>query len=238
MSSTLADFYTQMKPFLTGAQTLDQIREALGPSPSGDDNFTFYRVLAERNVFKIMRELYAPLHTLVRREAPETWAPLVRAYVVAYPPGGRHPTCCGKAFSEFLAQRREHEPTQPVVYEELADFCWVRSYVYSAPDGEDDGFDRRLFVRQYTYRVHDLAAALERDAQAPVPDPQPLVLIIYRHTRSLQTRLFLPSAAGLVALAQRQGAEIPEPLRVIPAPHVVEADAQLVAHGVLVPRPG
>ncbi|MCA9710489.1 MAG: putative DNA-binding domain-containing protein [Myxococcales bacterium] len=237
MSVALADFFAQMQPFLTGAQDLARTREALGPSPSGDDDFAFYRVLAERNLFKIMRELYGPLRTLVLRDDPERWAPLVRAYARAHPPGGHHPNCFGEALSDFLAAQREQQPEQPVLYEELADFLWIRQAVYAAPDGEGDGFDRRLFVRQYTHRVHDLAVALERDPQAPVPAPQPMLLLVYRHFRSLQTRLFQPSAAGLVALARRQGAPVPEPLQAIPADHVEQAAAQLVAHRVLAPPP-
>lgn len=236
MSLALADFYAQMKPFLTGAHDLARTREALGSSASGDENFAFYRVLAERNLFKILRDLYAPLRSLILRDEPGTWAPLVRRYAAAHPSGGCHPNSFGEAFSDFLVQRRERVPEQPVVYEELADFLWVRYFVYGAPEADDDGFEQRLFVRQYTHRVHDFVAALELDPDAPAPEPQPVLLLVYRHWRTLETRLFQPSAAGLVALAQRQGAEVPEPLRAVPAEHVEQADEQLVTHGVLGPR--
>ncbi len=234
--STLAEFYAHMRPYLQGARDLAQTRERLGPSPSGDHDFAFYRVLAERNVFRIMNDLYAPLRGLIIREQPGTWTPLVREYVAAHPPSGRHPNGLGEHFSEFLEQRRQRHPEQPDLYEELADYCWVRHAVYSAPDEPGDGFERRLYVRQYSVRIHDYAAALERDPQHPRPEPQPTVLLIYRHARTLETRLFLPSAAGLVALARRQGEPVPEPLRAIPAEHVDVADAQLVDHGVLMPR--
>jgi len=238
MSASLAGFYATMKPYLRGEQGLVQTRAALGPSPSGDGDFAFYRVLAERNVFRIMRDLYAPVRTLVLRDDPAAWGPLLRAYVAAHPPGGRHPNDLGVAFSEFLAQRREQHPTQSVLFEEIADFCWIRAAVYSAPDQPGDGFDQRLFVRQYSARVHDLVSALERDPDAPVPaEPQPVILLVYRHWRTLTTRLFQPSAAGLVALARRQQQEVPEPLRAIPDEQVRAADDQLVDHGVLSPRP-
>jgi len=237
MSPSLDDFYAEMKPFLMGEHTLPQTREVLGASPSGDDDFSFYRVLAERNLFKILSDLYAPLRALVLREDPEAWGPLVREYARVHPPGGHHPNSFGEAFSDHLAQRRERDPSQAVIYEEIADFCWIRQYVYSALDEADqsDGFEQRLFVRHYTHRVHEIVAALEQDAQAPLPEPQPILLLVYRHTRSLQTRLFSPSAAGLVALAKRQHMEVPEALRSIPSEHVATADAQLVEHGVLKP---
>ena len=236
MSVAHDEFYARMKPYLQGTRDLEQTREALGASPSGDHDFSFYRVLAERNLFRILRDLYAPLRTLVLRDDPEGWGPMVREFALAHPGGGHHPNALGEPFSEFLAERRERVPEQPVVYEEIADYCWVRQFVYSAPDTQDDGFEQRLFVRQYTHRVHDLVATLERDPKAPLPEPTPVVLLVYRHWRSLETRLFQPSAAGLVALARRQGQPVPEPLRAIPAEHVDVADAQFVEHGVLGPR--
>ena len=241
MSATLAGFFAHMRPYLMGQRGLEPTRDALGPSPSGDDAFAFYRVLAQRNLFQMMRQLYAPLHALVLRDeaegvvAPETWSAIVREQIAARPPGGRHPNCFGEGFSARLAARREREPGQPALYEEIADFCWIRALAHAAPDDEGDGFDARLFVRQYGWHVPELVAALERDPAAPRPDPRPVVLLVYRHLRSLQTRIFHPSAAGLVALARRQGAPVPSALQAVPIAHVDAAEAQLVEHGVLVP---
>lgn len=255
MSVTLSDFFAQMQPYLLGQQDLAQTRETLGPSPSGDHDFSFYRVLAERNLFKVMRELYGPLRTLMLRDHAEatargttpgndtgpaeraTWPELVAEYLAAHPPGGRHPNALGEALPEFLAARRERRPSQPVIYEEIADFCWIRMQVYRAPDDEGDGFDSRLLVRQYSYPIPDFVGALERDPQAPTPEARPMVVLVYRHWRLLQTRIFLPSAAGLVALARRQGAGVPAALQAVPTEHVDVAEQQLVAHGVLAPEP-
>lgn len=247
MSVGLPGFFAQMRPYLLGQQDLAQTRAALGPSPSGDDDFAFYRVLAQRNLFKVLRELYGPLLTLFVRDhdgpdGPDgrgggaaAWRALVEEYIAAHPPGGVHPNCFGEALPELLAARREREPSQPVVYEEIADFCWIRMQVYRAPDDEGDGFDSRLCVRQYSYPIADFVAALERDPSAPVPEPRPVVLLVYRHWRLLQTRIFLPTAAGLVALARRQGAPVPQALQSVPSEHVDVAEAQLVEHGVLAP---
>lgn len=242
MSSTLAGFFAQMRPYLAGQQGLGPTRDALGPSPSGDEAFAFYRVLAERNLVQVMRQLYAPLHALVVRDeaeglvAPGLWAALVREQIAANAPGGRHPNDFGEGFSARLTARRERDPQQPPIYEEIADFCWIRMQAASAPDDEGDGFDRRLHVRQYGWQVPDFVAALERDPGTPRPEPRPVVLLVYRHTRSLHTRVFHPSAAGLVALARRQGAAVPPALQAVPVAHVDAAEAQLVEHGVLVPR--
>lgn len=236
MSVALPEFFAQMRPYLLGNTELPQVREALGASPSGDDNFAFYRVLARRNLFKILRELFGPLYELVRRDDPERWADLARAYVAAHPATARHPNGFGEGFAAFVAERRQDDPSQPPLWEELADFLWIRQVVVAAPDDEGDGFDRRLFVRQYSHPVPQIVAALERDAAAELPEPSPVLVIVYRHWRSLQTRLFQPSAAGLVALARRQGLPVPEPLQAIPSEHVDIADAQLVDHGVLAPR--
>lgn len=243
MSTTLAGFFAQMRPFLAGQQGLGPTRDALGASPSGDEAFVFYRVLAERNRVQIMRQLYAPLHTLVVRDeadgtvAPGRWAAMTREQIAAHArPAGRHPNDFGEGFSARLAARREREPDQPALYEEIADFCWIRMQAARAPDDEGDGFDRRLYVRQYGWHVPEFVAALERDPTTPRPEPRPVVLLVYRHARSLQTRVFHPSAAGLVALARRQGVEVPSALQAVPAAHVHAAEAQLVEHGVLVPR--
>lgn len=238
----LSDFFARMQPYLLGQHDLVETREVLGPSPSGDDDFSFYRVLAQRNLYKVMAELYGPLRTLVLRDQlaehgsdAGTWRAMVEEYIAAHPPGGRHPNCFGEALPEFLATRRERIPSQPVIYEEIADFCWIRMQAHQAPDDEGDGFDSRLFVRQYSYAIPELVGALERDPEAPRPEPQPMVLLVYRHWQHLQVRLFRPSAAGLVALARRQGAEVPPPLQAIPREHVDVAEAQLVEHGVLSP---
>lgn len=238
MSVELSEFFGQMRPYLMGHTRLEQVRDALGPSPSGDEDFAFYRVLAERNLYKIIRELYGPLLALVSRQAEGAprWRELVAGYIEAHPPVARHPNGFGESFSAYLAARREQDEAQPALWEEIADFCWVRQAVAAAPDGEGDGFDRRLFVRQYSHPVPEIVGALERDPQAELPEPRPVLLLVYRHLQSLQTRLFQPSAAGLVALAKRQGLPVPEPLQAIPEEHVLVADEQLVGHGVLVPR--
>lgn len=240
MSATLAGFFAQMRPFLTGHQPLPVTRDALGPSPSGDEAFAFYRVLAERNLFQVMRQLYGPLHALVLRDEAEgtapagLWAALVREQIAEHPPRGRHPNDFGEGFWERLAARRQRHPEQTALYEEIADFCWIRMRAASTPDDDGDGFEARLFVRQYGWHVPEFVAALERDPSAPRPEPRPMVLLIHRHARSLQVRVFHPSAAGLVALARRQGTPVPPPLEAVPKEHVDAAEAQLVEHGVLV----
>lgn len=233
---SLAEFYDRMGPFLRGTQSLAHTREAIGASPSGDDDFAFYRVLVQRNVFRIMRDLYRPLQELVIREQPGVWTPMLREYEQAHPATGFHPSALGESFSDFLAERRQQHPEQLVIFEEMADFLWVRQAVYTAPDDAGDGFDQRLFVRHYTYRIHEFVGALEGDPQVPLPEPQALILIVYRHASLGLTRFFQPSAAGLVALAKRQGAPVPAPLQAVPEPQVAQADADLVGHGVLTPR--
>lgn len=242
MTTALAGFFAHMRPYLVGQQGLAPTRDALGPSPSGDEAFAFYRVLVERNLFQVMRQLYAPLHALVLRDeaeglaAPGLWSALVREQLAAHPPSGRHPNCFGEGFSEQLAARRLREPQQTALYEEIADFCWIRMRAGSALDDIGDGFDVRLFVRQYGWHVPELVTLLERDPSTPRPEPRPMVLLVYRHIQSLQTRVFRPSAAGLVALARRQEAPVPPALQAVPVAHIDAAEAQLIEHGILMPR--
>nr|MCH9686063.1 hypothetical protein [Deltaproteobacteria bacterium] len=196
----------------------------------------FYRVLVERNVFQILAEQHGPTRTVMQRLQPGLWASVVRQYVDAHPPTHWHPSYVGAGLSEFLAECREagDQRIDPL-FEEVADFCWVRMLAQRCPDGVGDGFEQRLFIRQYTRPIAPLVAAITEDPNAPIPPPQPVVVFIYRHWRDLDVRVFSPSAAGLVALARRQGATVPEALQAVPPEDVEAADTLLVEHGVLVP---
>lgn len=236
MTEPLESFFGHMRGYLLGDSTLAETREQLGPSPSGDQNFSFYRVLVQRNVFKILGEVHSPTRQLMERESPGLWATLVEEYIDAHPPTHWHPSQVGEHLSDFLAERRQGGDARLLaVYEEVADFCWTRQLAQRCPDDVGDGFDQRLFVRQYTSAVPPFVAALTQDKDTPIPPPQPTVVVIYRHVRELDVRVFSPSAAGLVALAKRQGAPIPEPLRAIPQDHVRVAEQQLAQFGIVEP---
>ncbi len=236
MTPTLDGFFDHMRAYLRGERTLAQTREQLGPSPSGDDDFAFYRVLIERNVFQILAELHGPTRILMQRLEPGLWGPLVRDYLTAHPPTHWHPSQVGEQLSEYLVQRREGGDARLLpVFEEVADFCWTRQLAQRCPDDVGDGFDQRVFIRQYTLAVPQLVTALQKADDAPIPPSRPIVVMIYRHWRDLDVRVFSPSAAGLVAFARRQGAAVPEALRAVPEDQVIAAQAQLVEHGILSP---
>ena len=112
-------------------------------------------------------------------------------------------------FSDWLAQRRKRLGDIPELLEEVADFQWISYSAHNAADGEADGFDERLFIRQYTHHVPRVVAALEKDRDADLPGREPVVVVVYRHLRNNEVRLLYPTKAGLAVLARRQGAQLP-----------------------------
>jgi hypothetical protein len=230
---SLPAFFAAMRPMLLGERSATDVQTELGDAPSGTDNLEFYRVLVERNLFKILRDLYGPVRHLALRADDGTWARLVRTFAKAHPPAHHDPNRFGEGFSEFLANERARHGSIPALWEELADFCWIRHRAHVAPDLDGDGFDVRLFVRHYTHDVVEVARRLGDDADAELPGAAPKLLVLYRHARTDQVRLYFPTAAGLAALARRQGEDLPEAFAAIGTEQVDAATLHLVEHGIL-----
>jgi hypothetical protein len=236
MTASLHAFFGAMRPFLLSETSVDQVRSELGPPPSGDANLEFYRTLVERNLFKILRDLYGPVRELALRAEAGTWPRLVRGYVQQHPPRHWDPNRFGESFSDFLAQQRDGDATIPALWEEMADFCWIRHRANVCADDVSDPFERSLFVRQYTYDVPGIVAAVTADPAASLPTPRPYIVVVYRHVRTMEVRLLTPNATGLAALARRQGQPLPAALQRIDEADLQAADVFLVEHGILTPR--
>ncbi len=234
---SLHAFFDAMGPMLSGRTSAAEVEAELGAtSPSGTENLGFYAVLVERNHFKILRDLFGPIRTLALRRSDTLWGRLVRDYTRKHPAGHWDPNRFGASFSEYLANLRQRHGELPTLFEELADYLYIRHLAYSSPDEPGDGFETRLFVRQYSHAVPDVLDALARDPEADLPGAKPIVVIVYRHARHRELRTFYPSAAGLGALARRQGVDsMPEMFKALPAQTLDAAEANLVEHGVLTP---
>ena len=232
--SDLPRFFAAMAPLLNGRCTAADVEQAIGPSPSGSVNLDFYRVLVERNLFKILRDVHAPVRALALRQDPQSWARLVRSYAAAHPPMHWDPNAFAGAFPEWLEVERKRTGEIPVLLEQLADYQWIRHRAGRCRDVGDDGFDERLFVRQYSYDVPKIAAALEEDEHADLPGRRAVVVLVYRHTRALDVRTFYPTNAGLAALARRQGVMVPPELGEFS--NIDRTEIELIEHGILMPR--
>lgn len=244
---TLAEFFARAPAYLFQEGEPGALERALGPSPSGSVNLAFYPVLVRRNVGKILLEVYPGLRALIEREHDGLWRALVEDFWRERPPRGWDPNLHFAAgFPAFVGRRREHDPRVTELHEELADFHWAEFLVWAAPDelpqgGGVDGVDHRLFVRQYSRRVPELARALVEDPGAPIPAQQPTPTLIYRDPASLRVRVLYPTVTALVVLSgRRKGARAEQLVSAIPGLSVAlleQVERELLEHGVALDGP-
>ncbi len=234
---SLDAFFDAMVPFLRGTQPVGALIDTLGPSPSGPDNLRFYATLVERNHFKILNDITGPLRDLMERESPGAWGRLVRGYRAAHPATHRDPNRFAAGFAEYIRAQREAGASLHPVFEELADLTYIRQRAFSCGPFDADGFEQRVFVRQYAHATSEYMFALGRDRATALPQPRPQVVIVYQHAQDLSLRHFHPSAAGLAAIALRQGiTQLPAMFGALTEDDLASADRALVEYGVVFPN--
>lgn len=242
MNPWLEDFFARMQPFLLGASSVEAVEDALGPSPSGTESLDFYRVLLERNYFKIMKGLFPTIRTVALSIDEALWGHLVRDYVREHPTRGcRDPNLMGAGFSDWLARRREDPAAQgakyPPLLEELAEYHWIDYMAGVAPDTDDDGFEKRIFVRQFSYHMPKAVKRLRKveadAAEVKLPKPKPTVLVLYRSSLDDKVKVLFPTNETLAVFARRQGLELPPPLAQLDSEAVGATESSLVDMGVL-----
>ena len=249
LEPSLARFYAELAPLLFSEASVAQIEDRLGPSASGADNLDFYRELVGRNFGRILRDLFPAVHQVCTREHPELWPDLVAGYAASWAARAqvgaepRDPNRWGVGFADYLAARRAEHSSEAGAYsallEELADYQMCR-YLASAaaerPTSSADGFEERVFVRGYTHPLPRFVAKLDRDPSAPLPEPRPTTVIVYRTlTRPWRVLTHAPSLAELAALARREGVDVPPAFAALATDQVDRGLAKLVELGVLTP---
>jgi hypothetical protein len=233
VTAPLETFFGAMVGMLAGHRSASDIEQVLGRSPSGTDNLGFYAELVRRNLDKILRDVFGHVHALVLQSGDAaTWRALARDYTRDHPPTGNVPNAFAAAFPQWLARRGAQ------TWSEIADFEWLRVRTHHAPDGDDDGFERRLFFRQYTFDVPGWIAAHARDASTPIPAASPCIAVVFRHHTTGLVGVHRPTPTGLAALARRAGAALPAELGQLDPLAILRAERALVAAGVLVPLAG
>lgn len=234
---TLDAFYRAMAPMLAGTASAQTVVDALGPTPSGADNLGFYGTLVERNHFKILWDVFPSLRALLIREHPGCWPSIVRAYRAAHPATHWDPNRFAEHLGDFLRAMRQRGDLNHPIYEELADLLYLRQRVFSGNALGPDAYDDRVVVRQYSHPASDYFFALQDDPAAGLPEERPQVVFVYRHQRDESLHHFLPTAAGLAALALRQGiSELPAMFAALSPKQLEDADRALVEHGVFAPK--
>lgn len=235
---SLAAFFHEARRLLSGETDVATFQAALGESPSGVRRVAFYRVLIRRNMDKILREGCPALCARITHLRAGLWTELVDDFSDAHPATARNPNTFAAPFSDYLAQRRQSDPRIEPLWEEIADYYWLRFSAHVASDELPagtlpDGLDHRVFVRQYSCKIPEYAQALTEDPATPPPERAPTPTLIYRHSRTLRVTAFYPTVYGLAALARRRG---DDPRRLVPQLDVSQLDAveaQLAEHGVL-----
>lgn len=232
----LGRFFAAMAPMLEGRASAREVEAAIGPSASGSDALAFYAELVRRNLHKILSDVFPAVRAVARHVHGDdrAWVGLAVDYAAAHPGRGGDPNRFAAAFPTWLRGRPELAGpwAEPAV--ELADYEWTRLLAYHAADVEGDGVDERLFVRQYTCDIPALAHAVLHGSFA-LPAARPRIVAIFRHARTLQLGVFHLGAAGLAALARRQGLAMPPVLAALPEAAVHSAVVALEAAGVLSP---
>ena len=198
-----------MRPFLLGRTPVEDVERVLGRSPSGTENLDFYRVLVRRNYHKFLGDLFGTVATLAKRQHDGLWSELVDGFIAAHPPGHWNPNRVGALFPRYLAEIREQRPSIPELWEQMADYHWNEFLAGSAVDDGSDGFDQWLFVRQYGFPIPEFIRKLRDDPATPVPEPTPIIVVLYRSHLNNDLRLLFPSPVALAVLAQRQGVALP-----------------------------
>lgn len=231
MTPEIRRFFDELAPMLMSRRSALEVEAELGASASGTAAFGFYAELVTRNLHKIMRDVFPGLRAHVSREGASRWPGLVEGYRADHPPTGADPNAFAAHFPAWLGARGHG------AWAEIADFEWLRVLTHHAPDdgvdGDSDGFDRRLFVRQYSFDVPAFVTTLAGDHGAAVPDPRATVVIVFRDPIIGRVRVFYPGAAGLAVLARRRGLPLPPALRMLGGDTIDGAEHELVRLGVL-----
>lgn len=235
MNAELERFFASMRPFLLGQHDVSEVERALGPSASGSAALAYYRTLIDRNHHKILGDIFDSVRAACLAADDGAWSRLVRDYVALRPRATHDPNDFGGEFPAFVAEYDEWPEAPTCLGErvaELADYHWCLHRCGVAADGEqgDDGVNRRLFVRQYSFdvpaarrriprgelRIDD--ASLERDT----------FVVIFRHLHTRHVEVLRASLPQLRVVAGRAGVT-----PVAEGPGFAAATEALVELGVL-----
>src|SRR4051812_38847015 len=98
--SSLAGFFSAMGSFLHGQSSAEDLRRALGPSPSGQNALAVYPWLIERDTSSVLEKLYPATRAWADALRPGLWDVLVRAYTTQRPPRHWDPNRFAESFPE------------------------------------------------------------------------------------------------------------------------------------------
>jgi hypothetical protein len=225
---TLDHFFAAARDWLDGSAPPTSIR-ALGPTPSSDADLAFYPWLVAHDQQRILGQLMPRVRDWVER-TDVAWTDLVAAYVKAHPPAGFTVATVGAHLADWLAAEVERDPRLPHGLEAVADLGWTRYLARSAPDGDDVGLDRRVFVRRYAVDPVAIERALRDDA--PIPVTPSTTWLVFRHEPTGRPRVAAATLASIAVLVAATGAPLTGALA-LPEDQLDDERKRLTERGVL-----
>jgi len=237
MGSELTRFFAAWVPVLRGESSVAECRQTLGSSRSAPADLAFYRVLMERNAAHLLSALFPATRAAVIEHLPGCWLSWVADYARTTECAHWNPNEWGRAFPDFIAELALMDETLPAAIVELADYEWLNYAIGAGVDPErangSTSEPPSYAVRQYDFDVPRLAREQRRGASWSTSQPSPVIVIVYRDPETEHARVYYPSRAALLVLADRAMLAVgrfgfecsPEELR--------SAEEELSASGVL-----
>ena len=200
--SDLSAFFEHAGAFLVRGQgSAEAVEAALGPSPSGTARLALYAQLVERQQREALESLFPATRRALEHVAPRSFAELATRFARTHRSATAHPGGLGAPFVAFLTKPTNVDETVRAWSAELADFERIRYELTTsdAPFPEED-VDPLLATRRYAHAVHRTSDA------APVPNAEPVSLLLVRDRETLRVRWLEVGAAELVivGVATRQ----------------------------------
>jgi hypothetical protein len=218
----LAAYFEAMEDVVFGGVSPDALREALGPSPSSNARFDFYRQLAHANPRRTLRGTFRAAEHLCDQHAEGLFNDLIERHFAANPPSGWELTRVCDHF-DATVQAAAEVVSLPAGLDEVVDYETLRQrvlfYELDAPVAGQP--HPSCEVRSYTFDVPAFATAVRQaeDAAAVRPSGGAVTCLFHRHPTNGRLMTRNPAVAHLVVIALASG----------------EADESVIAQAGLTP---
>lgn len=226
---SLDTFFDRAVPFLRGEAPLEELR-ALGPSPSADARFEFYRALMRANALKVLKSMYRTLQVALDDDSDGSFEALCDAYLKKHPPSGWDLNALAEDFPAFLETKVAADKVHPWA-PAVADWAYARYQLGRAQRPEHPGLAVPASVRAYAYDIPGFERSIHGNVNAR-PLPSPTTLIAWRDAGNV-VRHQRASAPQLVALARACDQAPQAALDALGAQALANAEAQLQQWGIL-----
>ncbi len=206
--ASLGAYFEAMEDVVFGGASPDGLREALGPSPSGNARFDFYRQLAWANPRRTLRGTFRAAERLCDRHAEGLFDQLMERHFATHPPSGWELTRVCEHF-DATVEAAADELDLPAGLDEVVDYETLRQRVlFFELDPPVPGQPHpSCEVRSYTFDVPAFATAVRQadDVSTVHPSGGAVTCLFSRDPTSGRLMTRTPSVAHLVVFALASG---------------------------------